>query len=290
MVRSSNEDSYAANAKKKLFLVADGMGGHAAGEIASQIAASTMEEVVSKSDDIRDPEDLLRAAAREANARIYETQRQKPELAGMGSTLTVLSFRGTRYYVVQVGDSRAYLLRDGVLEQLTRDHSLVWHLFESGLLRKDELSSHPQKNLITRSIGPHPHIEVDVERGEARVTYDPARASVAQLREAIEDAGYVVDDVEQMADATKLIDLAGKLVLPGLIDSHAHFARTGTNPGHEARDIETAFTMMPRCSICRLSCSPFTARLAWARDMVRPEPCIVDPKLSRMAWSVPTSR
>ena len=169
MVRTSNEDSYAANAKKKLFLVADGMGGHAAGEVASQMAASTMEEVVCKSDDgNRDLEDVLRAAAREANARIYETQRQKPELAGMGSTLTVLSFRGSRYYIVQVGDSRAYLLRDGVLEQLTRDHSLVWRLFESGILRKDELSSHPQKNLITRSIGPHPYIEVDVERGEAR--------------------------------------------------------------------------------------------------------------------------
>ena len=145
------------------------MGGHAAGEVASQMAASTMEEVVCKSDDgNRDLEDVLRAAAREANERIYETQRQKPELAGMGSTLTVLSFRGSRYYIVQVGDSRAYLLRDGVLEQLTRDHSLVWRLFESGILRKDELSSHPQKNLITRSIGPHPYIEVDVERGEAR--------------------------------------------------------------------------------------------------------------------------
>src|SRR5216117_522458 len=170
MVRTSNEDSYAANAKKKLFLVADGMGGHAAGEVASQMAASTMEEVVCKSDDgNRDLEDVLRAAAREANERIYETQRQKPELAGMGSTLTVLSFRGSRYYIVQVGDSRAYLLRDGVLEQLTRDHSLVWRLFESGILRKDELSSHPQKNLITRSIGPHPYLELDVERGEARI-------------------------------------------------------------------------------------------------------------------------
>ena len=87
----------------------------------------------------------------------------------MGSTLTALSFRNNRYYIVQVGDSRAYLLRDGQLEQLTRDHSLVWHLFESGILRKDELSSHPQKNLITRSIGPHPQIEVDIERGDAHI-------------------------------------------------------------------------------------------------------------------------
>ncbi len=168
-VRTSNEDSYAANPKNKIFVVADGMGGHAAGEIASQIAASTVEELVStKRHSGNDLEETLRVAAQEANARIYETQRRKPELAGMGSTLTVLSFRDKMFFVAHVGDSRAYLLRDGILDQLTRDHSLVWHLFESGVLRKDELSSHPQKNLITRSIGPHPQVEVDVERGEAR--------------------------------------------------------------------------------------------------------------------------
>ncbi len=168
-VRGSNEDSYAANLKTKLFLVADGMGGHAAGEIASQIAAATVEEVVAGG--IRSsmpPEEILFNAAQEANARIYQTQRMKPEFAGMGSTLTALSLQGGKYHIAHVGDSRAYLLREGRLEQLTRDHSLVWHLFESGMLRKNELSSHPQKNLITRSIGPHPQVEVDMEQGEAR--------------------------------------------------------------------------------------------------------------------------
>jgi PPM family protein phosphatase len=166
-VRTSNEDSYAANADRRLFLVADGMGGHAAGEVASKIAASTMEEsIVHSSND--QPEAALFSAAVKANARIHETQSLEPELAGMGSTLTALSFKDNRYYIAHVGDSRAYLLRDGVLDQLTRDHSLVWHLFESGILRKEELSSHPQKNLITRSIGPHPQVEIDLERGEAR--------------------------------------------------------------------------------------------------------------------------
>jgi len=153
----------------RLFLVADGMGGHAAGEVASSIAAATVKEVVGA----RCPaggklEDVLLLAAREANGRIYEAQRDRADLAGMGSTLTIVSFADTSYYVAHVGDSRAYLLRDGVLEQLTRDHSLVWHLFESGVLRKDELSSHPQKNLITRSIGPHAQVEVDLECGQAR--------------------------------------------------------------------------------------------------------------------------
>ena len=168
-VRTSNEDSYAASPKLRLFLVADGMGGHAAGEIASQIAASTVEEVfASPAGADSAPEEILRAAAQAANSRIYEAQRQKPEFAGMGSTLTILSVRDDQYYIAHVGDSRAYLLRDGVLDQLTRDHSLVWHLFENGVLDKEELSSHPQKNLITRSIGPHPHVEVDLEKGEIR--------------------------------------------------------------------------------------------------------------------------
>ncbi len=168
-VRTSNEDSYAASAKHRLFLVADGMGGHAAGEVASQIAASTVEETIAlHSGRGRDPEDALRLAVEEANSRIYEAARIKREFAGMGSTLTALSFRDNHYFIAHVGDSRAYLWRNGILDQLTKDHSLVWHLLESGVLRKDELSSHPQKNLITRSIGPHPAVEADLERGEAR--------------------------------------------------------------------------------------------------------------------------
>ncbi len=167
-VRSSNEDSYAANLKNKLFLVADGMGGHAAGEIASQIAAATVEEMVATG--IRSsapPDEILLHAAEEANARIYQTQRMKMEYSGMGSTLTTLSFSGNHYYLAHVGDSRSYLLRNNNLSQLTQDHSLVWHLYESGMLRKEELSSHPQKNLITRSIGPHPQVEIDIKKGEA---------------------------------------------------------------------------------------------------------------------------
>jgi len=102
-IRTSNEDSYAASAKNHLFVVADGMGGHAAGEIASQIAVATVEEVVARRADEADPEETVRAAAREANLRIYETQRQNPELSGMGSTLTILYVRDGNYYIAQVG-------------------------------------------------------------------------------------------------------------------------------------------------------------------------------------------
>jgi serine/threonine protein phosphatase PrpC len=167
-VRSSNEDSCVANGEYGLFLVADGMGGHAAGEVASQLAAATVEEIVGTRDNHGERHDeTLRRAALEANTRVFETQRLRPEFAGMGCTLTALSFRDNHYYIAHVGDSRAYRLRKGVLDQLTRDHSLVWHLYENGVLGKDDLASHPQKNLITRSIGPHPQVDVDLEQGEA---------------------------------------------------------------------------------------------------------------------------
>jgi serine/threonine protein phosphatase PrpC len=166
-VRASNEDSCVANGKSGLFLVADGMGGHAAGEIASQIAASAVEEVISGREAGSNIEDLLQLAVEKANARVYETQRLKPAYRGMGSTLTALAFTDNRYYIAQVGDSRAYLLRDKTLSQLTRDHSLVWPLFEGGILSKDDIARHPQKNLITRSIGTHPEVEADLQSGSA---------------------------------------------------------------------------------------------------------------------------
>lgn len=168
-IRTSNEDSFIVNGRSKLFLVADGMGGHAAGEVASHIASTTVEELLTAPGDSQgDPAETLRLAAQSANAGIYEAQRENPEYLGMGSTLTALIFRSAQYYIAHVGDSRAYLLRDGTLDQLTRDHSVVWHLYESGVLRKEDLSRHPQKNLIIRSIGPHPQVEIDIESGEAR--------------------------------------------------------------------------------------------------------------------------
>jgi PPM family protein phosphatase len=132
------------------------------------LASSTVQELLAKPGGSPNPAETLRLAAQAANARVYETQRQKSEFAGMGSTLTALLLTAGNYFIAHVGDSRAYLLRDGVLDQLTRDHSVVWHLYESGLLRKEDLSKHPQKNLITRSIGPHPQVEIDVQGGEAR--------------------------------------------------------------------------------------------------------------------------
>jgi PPM family protein phosphatase len=165
-VRTTNEDSYIANPETGLYLVADGMGGHAAGEIASHVAATTMNEWL-KAHAAEEPiGEMLRAGALEANVHVFDAQRQDRTLAGMGSTLTALLFRGARYHIAHVGDSRAYRLRGEALEQLTRDHSLVWHLYENRVLEKSDLSRHPQKNLITRSIGSHPQVEIDLSEGD----------------------------------------------------------------------------------------------------------------------------
>jgi serine/threonine protein phosphatase PrpC len=167
MVRTSNEDECRADGENAVFLVADGMGGHAAGEIASRMTASAVENIMTDRDPEEAVEDLLQRSVRYANKCVYDTQEQNPEYRGMGSTLTLLTFEETRYYLAQVGDSRAYLYRDSALNQLTRDHSVVWSLFENGILTKDDISRHPQKNLITRSIGTHPEVEIDLLHGTA---------------------------------------------------------------------------------------------------------------------------
>jgi PPM family protein phosphatase len=166
-VRTSNEDYFVANPESKIFLVADGMGGHAAGEIASRMAAEKVVEVLSRGGPESSMEDLLQLAVNESNTDVHEDQKTHSEHRGMGSTLTVLTFADGNYCIAQVGDSRAYLLRNSILTQLTQDHSLVWPLYKSGVISKDDISRNPRKNLITRSIGTQPQVEADLQGGLA---------------------------------------------------------------------------------------------------------------------------
>ena len=163
-VRTSNEDYYVADASSKIFIVADGMGGHAAGEIASRMTAEKVAEVLS-AESTASMEKVLLLAVQEANTSVHEAQKIQAEYRGMGSTLTVLTFSMNRYCIAHVGDSRAYLFRDNSLTQLTQDHSLVWPLYKSGVITKDDISRNPRKNLITRSIGTHPQVEADLQTG-----------------------------------------------------------------------------------------------------------------------------
>jgi PPM family protein phosphatase len=163
-VRRSNEDSYLM--RSPLFMVADGMGGAQAGEIASRMTAQAFAEV----DLIRTPAaDVLRETIRTANTRILERSRTDPDAAGMGTTVTaaLMDDAGTITFA-HVGDSRAYLLRDGSLQRLSDDHSLVGELVRKGELSEVEAERHPQRSVITRALGTDESVEVDTFTVQAR--------------------------------------------------------------------------------------------------------------------------
>jgi serine/threonine protein phosphatase PrpC len=158
-VRANNEDALLVGEGRDetLFVVADGIGGFEAGEVASRIAVDVLKEL--------EPGDSFEAAIREANRRILAAGRGDERLSGMGTTIVALRFGGTRERpvaeIAHVGDSRAYLLRGGALKPVTEDHSLVAELVRSGDLTRDQAAEHPQKNLITRALGADEEVDVD---------------------------------------------------------------------------------------------------------------------------------
>ncbi len=162
-VRSNNEDSLIEEPTIGLFGVCDGLGGHAAGEVASSIAASTLEEFAQKAPE--SPDETLESGIQEANRRILSDQAANPEHRGMGTTISSLWLvpdNPGSGWIGHVGDSRMYLQRADKLEQLTEDHSPVFRLFKQGVLTKDQMQQHPQKNLLDRSLGVFPQVKADV--------------------------------------------------------------------------------------------------------------------------------
>jgi PPM family protein phosphatase len=165
--RRANEDAYVC--RPPLFAVADGMGGARAGEVAAQLAAAALEEAATETKG----EKGIAALIEEANRRIWERAVADPATSGMGTTVTAALVDETTGEVAigHVGDSRAYLLRGGSLEQLTTDHSLVAELVQSGVLTPEEAERHPQRSAITRALGTEPSVRVETftvaaERGD----------------------------------------------------------------------------------------------------------------------------
>ncbi len=160
-VRRRNEDAFVCT--PPLFAVADGMGGAQAGEIASRLAAAAFRDYLAHApEDVDlDPEARLRSIIQEANRRIYARAANDPKVSGMGTTVTAALLSGGRVAVGHVGDSRAYRVRDGNLEQLTQDHSLVADLVRSGRLTPQEAEIHPQRSVITRALGTDAAVVVD---------------------------------------------------------------------------------------------------------------------------------
>lgn len=164
-IRPLNEDAYYVSepdsAGMMLAIVADGMGGHNAGEIASGKAVGIVQKDVAEQSD-KSAREILVKAVDDANREIYEMSKNKKSLSGMGTTMTACVAENNNVTAVQVGDSRLYRIRKDSITQITKDHSLVEMLVESGEITKEEAKSHPQKNIITRAVGTDKTVESDV--------------------------------------------------------------------------------------------------------------------------------
>lgn len=167
LIRGNNEDTYLVNAQDGFCLVADGMGGAAAGEMASQIFSQTAEEIfsVGPSSNEQDIIACVQATFRKANDRILDHATQYPEHQGMGCTAEVLAFTASGFVIGHMGDSRTYRFRQGVLKQLTKDHSLVQDQIDQGLITEEQARTHSMRNVILRAVGVRPSPALDTLRG-----------------------------------------------------------------------------------------------------------------------------
>jgi len=175
-VRKNNEDSFLADPVLGIFAVADGMGGHASGEVASRLAIESLQESLArarkeKESDlpadrtaiISSPANLMVNGIRLANQRIYKTSQENKEYKGIGTTLVAVYFSTAPPIVAHVGDSRLYHLRGQTIQQITEDHSWVWEQYKQGLIAKEAISTSPHKNIVTRALGIEPTVDVDIK-------------------------------------------------------------------------------------------------------------------------------
>lgn len=190
-VRANNQDAPIVSEKLRLYGVADGMGGHKGGEVASTSARDDLlRELEGKTPSVA----ALSGAIEEINRQIYHQQEHDDALTGMGTTLSVLWMSDNFVYIGHVGDSRVYLLRDGEFKQMTLDHSLVEQLVREGVLTEEEAQNHPMRNIITRAIGTDESVEVDVVVEERRK---------GDLWLACSDGLHGLVDDRQMRDALR---------------------------------------------------------------------------------------
>jgi protein phosphatase len=171
LVRDNNEDSYriieGTAINPYAFIVADGMGGHNCGEVASRMAVDYISEAILKNNycsvSNTDLESVIRSLVEEANSKVFQRSLENDQYSGMGTTLTMaVAFDGGPMIVAHVGDSRLYQIRSGVIKQITDDHSYIEELVRNGSLTREEAENHPQKNIITRAIGSSETLIVDI--------------------------------------------------------------------------------------------------------------------------------
>ena len=166
--RTNNEDSYLADQALGLYAVADGIGGHSGGEVASRMAVEIVRNELREHPATGQELSVLASAFQIANRRIVESGERDPALSGMGTTLTALFLDGATAHLAHAGDSRAYLQRDGILEQVTDDHSVVAEQVRAGLIRPDQAKKSAYRHIITRALGIEPELPVDQKRLELK--------------------------------------------------------------------------------------------------------------------------
>ena len=231
--RRQNEDAYVL--EPPLFAVADGMGGARAGEIASSLAAAALQESDGNG---ASGEARVAALIEEANRRVFRRASEDREASGMGTTMTVALVEGDRVTIGHVGDSRAYLIREGRLEQLTDDHSLVAELVRSGKLTPEEAEIHPQRAVITRAVGTEPDVDVDTfsVQGEAGDLFLICSDGLTDMV----DEATILDAVEQnrgdlKSAAKALVNAANRVGGEDNI-TVVFFELTAVEPGEQTED------------------------------------------------------
>jgi serine/threonine protein phosphatase PrpC len=223
--RQHNEDSFLVADEAKLFLVADGMGGHAAGEIASRIAVDSISEFIvhTKEDDGTWPHaydeqysrttNRLMAALRMANTRVLEAMRKDAKLRGMGTTVVACMADDSKISVAHVGDSRAYMIRNGKISRITNDHSWVFEQVQAGMLTEAEAEKHPLRNVITRALGGALSVnpeasEIDCRPGDLYLLCSDGLTGMVPEDQILELVTANADDLEKAC--RQLIDVANE--------------------------------------------------------------------------------
>lgn len=159
--RKTNQDAIYLNPKKKLYIVADGMGGHQGGDIASAMAVKYIPKYLF-SQNLNDPVTALKASIKATNQKIAKKSKENIQLIGMGTTVVSLFFKNSFLYIGNVGDSRAYLINKHKVYQLTKDHSMVQEKINMGIYTREQAAQDPQKNVLTRSLGPEEEMGIDI--------------------------------------------------------------------------------------------------------------------------------
>ncbi|MBE1589100.1 Stp1/IreP family PP2C-type Ser/Thr phosphatase [Nonomuraea angiospora] len=285
LLREGNEDS--AYASGRLLAVADGMGGHAHGEVASSVAIAAMASL----EEAQQGGDLLNAieaAVRDANRKLHEMVGRDPSLKGMGTTLTAMLWHGTQVALVHVGDSRAYLLRRGELYQITHDHTLVQQLVDDGRITPEEAATHPQRSILLRALDGSGEVDPDLTLREAQIgdrylLCSDGLSGVVSA-ETLHATLTNIDDPEEVV--RQLIDLANRGGGPDNITCVLADVLEIT----DGQQVPTEAAIVGAAGMTRLRGNPQETQPGRAHAVTAPQPVLTDDDFEEPVAEAPRRR